>query len=208
MSVISPSITAYTPAEYEQQLVAVRSVVDRIHIDLADGELAKRTVAVDGIAWPEGVLADIHLMYQEPLSVIDEIVALHPNLVIVHSEADGVLQAIETLQLRGIKAGIALIQSTSVESVASLVAKVNHVLIFSGTLGHFGGVADLGLLHKANEIRLLEPDVEIGWDGGANADNVARLSHGGVDVIVAGGAIQNAEDPARAYGELYARLQP
>ena len=71
MSVISPSITAYTPAEYEQQLVAVRSVVDRIHIDLADGELAKRTVAVDGIAWPEGVLADIHLMYQEPLSVID-----------------------------------------------------------------------------------------------------------------------------------------
>ncbi len=208
MSVISPSITAYTPAEYEQQLVAVRSVVDRIHIDLADGELAKRTVAVDGIAWPEGVLADIHLMYQEPLSVIDEIVALHPNLVIVHSEADGVLQAIETLQLRGIKAGIALIQSTSVESVASLVAKVDHVLIFSGTLGHFGGVADLGLLHKANEIRLLEPDVEIGWDGGANADNVARLSHGGVDVIVAGGAIQNAEDPARAYGELYARLQP
>ena len=208
MSVISPSITAYTPAEYEQQLVAVRSVVDRIHIDLADGELAKRTVAVDGIAWPEGVLADIHLMYQEPLSVIDEIVALHPNLVIVHSEADGVLQAIETLQLRGIKAGIALIQSTSVESVANLVAKVDHVLIFSGTLGHFGGVADLGLLHKANEIRLLEPDVEIGWDGGANADNVARLSHGGVDVIVAGGAIQNAEDPARAYGELYARLQP
>ena len=208
MSVISPSITAYTPAEYEQQLVAVRSVVDRIHIDLADGELAKRTVAVDGIAWPEGVLADIHLMYQEPLSVIDEIVALHPNLVIVHSEADGVLQAIETLQLRGIKAGIALIQSTSVESVASLVAKVDHVLIFSGTLGHFGGVADLGLLHKANEIRLLEPDVEIGWDGGANADNVARLSHGGVDVIVAGSAIQNAEDPARAYGELYARLQP
>ncbi len=208
MSVISPSITAYTPAEYEQQLVAVRSVVDRIHIDLADGELAKRTVAVDGIAWPEGVLADIHLMYQEPLSVIDEIVALHPNLVIVHSEADGVLQAIETLQLRGIKAGIALIQSTSVESVASLVAKVDHVLIFSGTLGHFGGVADLGLLHKANEIRLLEPDVEIGWDGGANADNVARLSHGGIDVIVAGGAIQNAEDPARAYGELYARLQP
>ena len=198
MSVISPSITAYTPAEYEQQLVAVRSVVDRIHIDLADGELAKRTVAVDGIAWPEGVLADIHLMYQEPLSVIDEIVALHPNLVIVHSEADGVLQAIETLQLRGIKAGIALIQSTSVESVASLVAKVDHVLIFSGTLGHFGGVADLGLLHKANEIRLLEPDVEIGWDGGANADNVARLSHGGVDVIVAGSAIQNAEDPARA----------
>ena len=208
MSVISPSITAYTLAEYEQQLAAVRSVVDRIHIDLADGELAKRTVAVDGIAWPEGVLADIHLMYQEPLSVIDEIVALHPNLVIVHSEADGVLQAIETLQLRGIKAGIALIQSTSVESVASLVAKVDHVLIFSGTLGHFGGVADLGLLHKANEIRLLEPDVEIGWDGGANADNVARLSHGGVDVIVAGGAIQNAEDPARAYGELYARLQP
>ena len=101
-----------------------------------------------------------------------------------------------------------MIQSTSVESVASLVAKVDHVLIFSGTLGHFGGVADLGLLHKANEIRLLEPDVEIGWDGGANADNVARLSHGGVDVIVAGGAIQNAEDPARAYGELYARLQP
>ena len=208
MSVISPSITAYTPAEYEQQLVAVRSVVDRIHIDLADGELAKRTVAVDGIAWPEGVLADIHLMYQEPLSVIDEIVALHPNLVIVHSEADGVLQAIETLQLRGIKAGFELIQSTSVESVANIVAKVDHVLIFSGTLGHFGGVADLGLLHKANEIRLLEPDVEIGWDGGANADNVARLSHGGVDVIVAGGAIQNAEDPARAYGELYARLQP
>lgn len=206
MSVIAPSILARDREEYERQLQAIRYVAERIHIDLADGELAAQTLGPDGIVWPEGIEADIHLMYQDPLRVIDEMIALRPSLVIVHSEANDVLQAIEELQLSGIRAGLAITQKTSVESVAHIISVVDHVLVFSGSLGHFGGVADLTLLDKVKEVTVINPDVEIGWDGGANIDTIPRLQQGGIDVIVVGGAIQKADDPARAYAELQALL--
>lgn len=202
MSVVTPSVLARDSVEYERQLELIRSVAGRIHIDLADGDLAAKTIAPSDISWPEGIEADIHLMYREPMQVLDEVIAKGPSLVIVHSEAHDALRAIEELQLSGIHAGVAVTQSTSIESIAHIVTVVDHVLIFSGSLGHFGGVADLSLLHKASEVALLNADAEIGWDGGANHENIRQLHQGGIDAIVVGGAIQRADDPARAYAEL------
>lgn len=206
MSLISPSVTAYTPLEFRSQLEAVSGVAGRIHFDLGDGEFTTETITPTDLSWPEGIIADVHLMYQDPLSVLDELIALRPHLVIIQSEANDVIESIEHLQLAGIGSGVAVTQQTSIESIAHIVTMVDHVLIFSGTLGSFGGEADLSLLHKVDEARLLNPDVEIGWDGGANVDNVSQLSSSGVDVIVAGGAIQRSADPAKAYAILEAQL--
>ncbi|MGI0133798.1 MAG: hypothetical protein ACREBW_02415, partial [Candidatus Micrarchaeaceae archaeon] len=79
---------------------------------------------------------------------------------------------------------------------------IDHVLIFSGHLGHFGGSADTRLLAKVRELRSLKPSVEIGWDGGVNATNAAELAAGGVDVLNVGGFIQHAVNPVQAYSYL------
>ena len=48
----------------------------------------------------------------------------------------------------------------------------------------------------------LLPDIEIGWDGGANLSNVRALAHAGIDVINVGSAITQATDPAAMYQSL------
>ena len=76
---------------------------------------------------------------------------------------------------------------------------IDHVLIFSGNLGSYGGHANLDLLHTVRYLKNHKPGLEIGWDGGINSQNVAQLVFGGVDVLNVGAFIQNAENPEKAY---------
>lgn len=142
-------------------------------------------------------------MYEHPVDFMEPILSLRPNLVIIHAEAEGELeQFMQHLRSNGIKTGVALLQETSVASVAELLKLADHALIFSGTLGSYGGTADLALLSKVEEIRALHPDIEIGWDGGANMETVETLARGGVDVINVGGAIQRATNPQDVFESL------
>jgi len=87
-------------------------------------------------------------------------------------------------------------------TVADLIRMVDHVLIFSGDLGHYGGNASLMQLEKVRLIKAINPNLEIGWDGGVSIDNAFTLSQGGVDVLNSGGAINKADDPASVYDKL------
>jgi ribulose-phosphate 3-epimerase len=63
-------------------------------------------------------------------------------------------------------------------------------------------VADLTLLEKVQQAKSINPNIEIGWDGGVNAENVRQLADAGVDIINSGGYIHRAPDPALAYHTL------
>lgn len=198
---VSPTITAYEPHAYRSQMELVESFADRIHIDLMDGEFAPhKSVGVDQIWWSESTAADIHLMYKKPMEQLEALIKLRPHMVIFHYEAEGDPAHIAThLREAGIKAGLALLQQTSVDEVKDVLPCFDHVLVFSGNLGEHGGFADLRLLEKVKQLRELKPDLEISWDGGINYQNAAELVKGGVDVLNAGGYIHNAPDPAAAY---------
>jgi len=210
MAVICPTVTPSTPDphEYRVQLERVANLSRRLQLDFMDGEFAKpAALDVKRAWWPEATQADIHLMYQRPEDSLEAVIAMKPSLIILHAEADGDLVSMLTrIRQADIKAGVALLQDTTVESAKELVAAADHVLIFAGSLGTFGGVADLSQLNKVSQIRAIKPDIEIGWDGGASLENVRTLADGGIDVINAGGAIQRAPDPAKAFAELQAQL--
>jgi ribulose-phosphate 3-epimerase len=177
----------------------------RLHIDVADGEFAPRLISLSQVWWPVGVIADFHIMHQHPWREWETIISHRPQLVIVHAEADledFVVRIAELHQL-GIAIGLAFLKPTPVTAIdPNLIALVDHALIFSGDLGHFGGDADLNLLDKILELKAINPRLEFGWDGGANKKNVAKLAKGGVNVITSGGFIHKAKDPLHAYIEL------
>jgi len=77
-------------------------------------------------------------------------------------------------------------------------------MLFSGALGQYGGEADLLLLEKVPLIREIHRNIEIGWDGGANLENIRQLVHGGISVVNVGSAIANAEDPQKVYDAMMA----
>lgn len=206
MSIICPTVLADTVDDYRDQIGAIEGFASRIQIDLGDGRFTTETVGLADVWWPEHITADIHLMYKEPLKVVADLVALKPGMVIVHAESKDAVKVLELLREQHIRTGVALLQETTVESAADLIRLVDHVLIFSGSLGSFGGRVDLSLLGKVPQIRSIEPDIEIGWDGGINADSARKLADGGIDVLNVGGAIQKASHPENAYRDLLRRL--
>lgn len=210
MSIICPTVTdtQADPHEYGRQMEKIQGLSSRVQVDLMDGHFAPtRSINPIQAWWPEGILADIHLMFQRPLEHIETLVGLNPNLVIIHAEADGdLLGMIRHLQDCGIHAGVCLLKETTVKHAEDLIAASDHVLLFSGDLGRFGGMADLTVLDKVPEICAINPHIEIGWDGGANERNVRQLANGGVDVINVGGAIQKAADPKKAYATLVSKI--
>lgn len=205
MSVISPAILAATPEEYEMQVGRLHGLVDRVHIDVTDGEFApSQTVHETQVWWPKEWKADIHMMVSRPSEHLATILQMNPNMVIFHAECEEDLVPIfkklkeETL----IKPGLALLRSTVPETCTEAIKEAEHVLIFSGNLGEMGGKASTMQLEKIRLIKAINSNVEIGWDGGANLSNVFNLTQSGVDVVNVGGAIAFSPDPEHVYREM------
>lgn len=209
MAVICPTITAYDPHEYREQMERVEPFAKRIHIDLMDGHFAPtKSPDLKHIWWPDGVIADIHLMFQRPLSQLPALIKLRPRLVVIHAEADvDHVQFASSLRRVGIRTGLALLHDTPAEHVKNIVKTFDHLLVFSGRLGYHGGQADLGLLGKVEELRKHNPHAEIGWDGGITDRNAKQLTDAGVDVLNVGGFVQKAEDPHSRYESLVESLK-
>ena len=205
MSVVCPTVTAMTRAEYRTQLERLQSFAKRIHLDFMDGIFAPtKSVAIADAWWQPGPIIDLHIMHEKPMLELENCIMLQPHMIILHAESEGVLEFFKEMHDLGIKKGIALLKPTPVELIKDLLPELDHVLVFSGDLGHFGGTVDTNMLKKVHELRRLKPDIEIGWDGGINADTAAELIRAGVDVLNTGGFIQRAQNPEYAYDTLEA----
>lgn len=201
MSQICPTILADNPHAYRTQFERIESFAERIQIDLTDGVFAPtHTISPVQSYWREGLVVDMHIMYKEPAKHIEQIIDMHPSMIILHAEADGeLLDLSNEIKAAGIKFGVALLKSTSAKEAELLIHAADHVLIFSGDLGKFGGKVDYKLFSKILKVKEIKPDVEIGWDGGVNDKNAADLVRAGVDVLNVGGFIQKADNPQKAY---------
>lgn len=198
---ICPAILASDADDFRAQIERVTPAAVRLHIDLSDGEFTpSKTVRIDEVWWPGGMHADLHVMYKKPFDHAAMLLDLRPQLIIVHAEAEGDFIAFaERAHKQGVEVGVALQSQTKANVIKPALKHIDHVLIFSGNLGSFGGKADLSLLNKVKELRVLKPQLEIGWDGGVSVENAGQLAQSGIDVLNSGGFIQKASDPLQAY---------
>lgn len=201
MAIIAPAVLCETEDDYKLTIERLHPFAKRVHIDLTDGEFAPTfTVGVNQIWWPAEWEVDIHAMVARPSQYVAALIQLKPSTVIFHAEAsEDITPTLQQLKAAGIKAGVALLKTTVPSTVKGYIEAADHVLVFSGDLGRYGGTASLMQLEKVRLIRNIHPEVEIGWDGGANLENAFSLAQGGVDVINCGGAINKAAEPATAY---------
>lgn len=204
MAEIAPCITAETIDEYQATIERLKPFAERVHIDISDGEFAPNLlVSADQLSWPSEWKVDVHAMVARPSEHIEALIQRRPHTIILHAEAsEDLLPIIKHIQQADIKAGLALLKTTVPKTVGGLLEIVDHALIFSGNLGHYGGKASMMQLEKVRLVRMIHSEIEIGWDGGASVENVYSLSQGGVDVINSGGAINNADDPQAIYRKM------
>lgn len=204
MTVVAPCITVETADDYQAAIERLSPFAKRVHIDITDGEFAPRfLLSADQLTWPPDWQVDIHAMVARPSEYLPTLIQLKPSLVVLHAEAsEDIAPMLQQLKDNGIKAGLGLLKTTVPKTVAPLIQLADHVMIFSGELGHYGGTASMMQLEKIRLIRMIQPQVEIGWDGGAKAENAFSLTQGGVDVINVGGAISQSDNPQATYEQI------
>lgn len=204
MSVIAPSITVETEGQYQESIDKLKPFVSRVHIDISDGEFAPVFLLDPSkVWWPREWIVDIHAMVMHPADYVDQLISLKPHLITFHAETGvNLVPIMEKIKSNGIKAGIALLKPTVPSTIANEIAAADHILVFSGDLGHYGGTASLMQLEKIRLIKTINPNAEIGWDGGVSVDNAFTLTQGGVNVLNVGGAINNSDDPQEVYAKL------
>lgn len=212
MAVVCPAVLAENPASYREDIQRISPFASRVQIDIADGNFtSNKTVNLAQVYWPEGVQADLHMMVQNPDELEHDYISLAPNLVIVHAEAlDGAKSKVELfsqLKAVGIKTGLALLPESQPADFEDLIKLADHVLIFTGQLGHYGGQLDERQLPKIEAAKAIKPGIEVGVDGGINDQNAAFVLRAGADVLNVGGFIQKSDDPGAAYATIERIIQ-
>lgn len=205
---VVPAVLAQNKKDYRAQIESINHFARRVHIDVSDGAFAPATtIDISNVWWPKEWKADIHLMAAYPSKDIDVIIKLNPSLCILHAEAsEDLLPVFAALRNEGIRTGLAILPSTYPGLVKHYIEAVDHVLIFAGQLGVQGSPADMMQMEKIAIVRSMKPELEIGWDGGANLLTMRALAHADLDVINVGSALSKVDNPAEMYHALVAEI--
>lgn len=207
-SVIAPAILSETAEDYKTSIERLHGFTERAHVDISDGEFAPSfTIGAAQVWWPQEWLVDVHAMVARPSEHIATLISLKPSMVIFHVEVnEDIVPILQQLKKADIKAGIALLRSTVPSTVSAAITEADHVMIFSGELGKYGGTASLMQLEKIRLVKAINPNCEIGWDGGVTVENAFSLAQGGVNVLNVGGTLAKAEDPESVYKQLVSEI--
>jgi ribulose-phosphate 3-epimerase len=201
MASVAPTILASTPEDYSRRINNVKSFATRLHIDIADGVFEdQKSLGLSQIYDIDGVPFDLHLMMNHPEGQFEAICELGPQLVITHFEAPFDHEAFfKQLREVDIKVGLALKTETTVEQAKNMLPNIDHLIVFTGKLGHNGGEFRVDCLDKIAQARAINPNLEIGVDGGINQETARLAIAAGADLLDVGSFIHDSDDPEIAY---------
>jgi ribulose-phosphate 3-epimerase len=211
---IAPSILS---ADFGNLASAVKEAekggADLIHIDVMDGHFVPNiTIGSCVIAGIRGITElpfDVHLMICEPEKHIPDFFKAGSNIITVSAEATNHLhRAIQGIKEHGVKAGVALNPSTSINSVENIMEDIDMIVIMTVNPG-FGGQKFIeSMLSKIKNAReLIEKkgmDIDLEVDGGINPKNAKLAVDAGANILVAGNAVFRGES---SVSENIARLK-
>ena len=143
-NILAPSILA---ADFKELGQAIKTIEENgaeyLHYDVMDGifvpSISFGMPVIRSIRKCTDKIFDVHLMIDEPIRYIDELVDCGADLITVHAESCKHLdRTIEAIKERGIIAGVALNPATPLAAIEHILEKVDMVLIMTVNPG-FGG---------------------------------------------------------------------
>ncbi|MDY6085586.1 MAG: ribulose-phosphate 3-epimerase [Peptoniphilaceae bacterium] len=209
---VLPSLLSSDFSQFKCEMARLREAgVTHVHWDIMDGHF------VPNLTFGPGVIAavrphtdfffDTHLMVKEPSFLIPAFQNAGVDLLTIHWEAvTHVDRVIAEIHECGMQAGIALNPATPACVLEDILPLVDLVLVMTVNPG-FGGQQFLPYtLDKMARLRRMIDasgcDIVLEVDGGINEKTMPRVVEAGVDWVVAGSAVFNADDLKTSFSKL------
>ena len=216
MALLAPSLLAADFARLGEALATIKEAgAAMVHVEVMDGhfvdDISVGQPVVPGLRKATDLILDLHLLVERPERYVAEFLSAGANRVAVHIEATTRLhQVLDLIRKQGVKAGIALNPSTPVDSIVDLVGEFDYLSILSSD----PGLSERTFIPRSREkVRAAASlrdergaDFVIQVEGGIRLEHLEGLAQAGADILVAGSAIFNSEDPKARLGDMLRRV--
>jgi ribulose-phosphate 3-epimerase len=209
---VAPSILSADFGRLREQVAEVLSAGAKvIHVDVMDGHfvppITVGPLVVSGLAEQvrqAGAMLDVHLMIERPERHVADFVQAGAHSLTFHAEATPHLAyAAELIRGQGACVGVAINPATPVQALAEMAGEIDLALCMTVNPGWGGQAFIEHSVGKVARLRaLVGEQVALEVDGGIEPDTGERCRGAGANVFVAGSAIFDAGEPARAYREI------
>lgn len=189
----------------EKDVQLVNRYADLFHLDIMDGTFVPNISygfpVVEAIAKIAEKPLDAHLMIVNPEKYVDRCAKLGVSMLSFHLNAtENPADVLDQIREAGMSPGLAINPDIAVEELFPYLAKCDYLLLMSVFAG-FGGQKFIEDTY--DRIARLKAEIlrqgltcRIQIDGGVSAANAGRLVECGAEILVAGSAVFQAEDPA------------
>jgi len=206
MAEIIPSILVKTKKELLEKILAVEPLVERAHIDIADGIFVPN-VTIGGPAELQSIetslKVEIHLMVSKPENHIIHWSDAPVDRIIFHIEAtQNTNKVIEMIKEADREIGIALNPETPISRISQYIDHIDFVHFMTVEPGFYGGKFVDSVLDKISDFHYFYPDKPIIVDGGVDLETAPKLIQAGADILISGSYIWNSNDIERAIEQL------
>ena len=201
---IAPSMLGADFGDMRRAAELVAPESGYLHMDVMDGHFVPNlTMGSDLVKALKGIAPmDVHLMITDPCDFIDDFCEAGADIISVHIEANKPKEALQLIKSKNIKAGIALNPSTPKEAIEDVVSEADMILVMSVEPGYCGQSFHENAIDRVKEYREKYPDKLIEVDGGVSTSNSEKLIQAGADILVAGSAVFNSEDPLQTIKQM------
>jgi len=196
---LAPSTLAADFARLGEQVgEAERAGADRIHVDVMDGHfvpnIAIGAPIVQSLRRVTKLPMETHLMISDPDLFLDEFAEAGSTSFLVHGEGNHNLhRTVQHIKSLGRRAGVAINPATPAAVLEEILPDLDQVLVMTVNPG-FGHqqllTSTLPKIRRvAQMIEQINPDCELGVDGGIDEATAPMAVAAGANVLVAGTSV-------------------